>query len=515
MKFITTFWQKMKNSRPDATETATRNKQRDFRLTELMPNPDPILRKRGDRMKVYEDLLGDDQVGHAAEVIEMAVKAATLIVHNNGASERHTAFMREVMQLWDHDMIVESALRYRLFGYQPFELLWQPGREWIVTDIIGKPAKWFRFDAKNELRLITKDNPQGERVNPWNFHVARHKATYDNPYGQAVLSRTFWPVAFRKGGMKFWLTFIEKYGSPWAIGKQPRGSSPQATDELLDQLDSMIQDAVAVIPDDSSVEIIEAAGKGASSALYLDFERYQDKVIMKTIAGSTLISDDGGGTGSYALGGIHADTTERIIEAVKKQVAALYNSAFKRMTLLNAENEKPPLAMFEKDEDIQEGRARRDEILGRTGVRFKKTYFQNTYNLTKDDFEVPEPAAVPPQLFSSNNCTCAGCRAKAADRHAISHEQGQPAQTDAPEDQQKTDEAIEALTAAGSSHTQAFAIPVVQILRVIEKAQTAEQAFTDLAAAYPELDVNKLEEALTRALFVSQVWGRITAQADD
>lgn len=33
----------------------------------------------------------------------------------------------------------------------------------------------------------------------------------------------FWPVAFKKGGMKFWLRFAEKFGSPWVIGKHPRG----------------------------------------------------------------------------------------------------------------------------------------------------------------------------------------------------------------------------------------------------------------------------------------------------
>lgn len=98
--------------------------------------------------------------------------------------------------------------------------------------------------------------------------VPRQDATYDNPYGFPDLSMCFWPVTFKKGGMKFWVRFAEKYGSPWVIGKHPRGTAQGEIDLLLDSMEAMVEDAVAAIPDDSSIEIKEAAGKADSSDIY-------------------------------------------------------------------------------------------------------------------------------------------------------------------------------------------------------------------------------------------------------
>ena len=64
------------------------------------------------------------------------------------------------------------------------------------------------------------------------------------------------------------MQFTEKYGAPWVIGKHPRGTQDKEADDLLDKLEAMVQDAVAVIPDDSSVEIKEAAGKAGSAEVY-------------------------------------------------------------------------------------------------------------------------------------------------------------------------------------------------------------------------------------------------------
>lgn len=61
--------------------------------------------------------------------------------------------------------------------------------------------------------------------------------------------------------------FTEKYGMPHLIGKHPRGATKEETDNLADLLEQMVQDAIAVIPDDSSVEIQEA-NKSSSAAIY-------------------------------------------------------------------------------------------------------------------------------------------------------------------------------------------------------------------------------------------------------
>lgn len=119
-------------------------------------------------------------------------------------------------------------------------------------DVVGKPGEWFTFDNQAQLRFRSREHPlHGEALEPRKFLLARQE-TYANPYGFMNLSMCFWPTVFKRGGLKFWVTFTEKYGTPWLVGKQPRGTPGPEVDALLDKLEAMIQDAVAAIPDDSS-----------------------------------------------------------------------------------------------------------------------------------------------------------------------------------------------------------------------------------------------------------------------
>ncbi|HCA7964669.1 TPA: DUF935 family protein, partial [Escherichia coli] len=176
------------------------------------------------------------------------------------------SFIRDMLDDLDLSRIIGEMTDAVLYGYQPCEIMWgRSVKSWAIADIVGKPPEWFQFDNDNLLRFRAKDaGLEGEPVPLNKFVVPRQDATYDNPYGFPDLSMCFWPVTFKKGGMKFWVRFAEKYGSPWVIGKHPRGTAQGEIDLLLDSMEAMVEDAVAAIPDDSSIEIKEAAGKADS-----------------------------------------------------------------------------------------------------------------------------------------------------------------------------------------------------------------------------------------------------------
>jgi phage gp29-like protein len=70
--------------------------------------------------------------------------------------------------------------------------------------------------------------------------VATQDATFDNPYGFADLSLCFWPVTFKKAGWSFWMRFSEKYGTPWVVGRHPRGQDQAHIGPLLHSLEQMV-----------------------------------------------------------------------------------------------------------------------------------------------------------------------------------------------------------------------------------------------------------------------------------
>ncbi|HGW3103557.1 TPA: DUF935 family protein, partial [Citrobacter freundii] len=264
----------VKFAEPNKTLTeqiASRSRSIDFfGLGMYLPNPDPILKSQGRDIRIYRELRTDPLVGGCIRRRKAAVKSLERGLERGHAPARVFSFIRDMLDDLDLSRIIGEMTDAVLYGYQPCEIMWgRSVKSWAIADIVGKPPEWFQFDNDNLLRFRAKDaGLEGEPVPLNKFVVPRQDATYDNPYGFPDLSMCFWPVTFKKGGMKFWVRFAEKYGSPWVIGKHPRGTAQGEIDLLLDSMEAMVEDAVAAIPDDSSIEIKEAAGKADSSDIY-------------------------------------------------------------------------------------------------------------------------------------------------------------------------------------------------------------------------------------------------------
>ncbi|MCS1961675.1 DUF935 domain-containing protein, partial [Escherichia coli] len=252
-------------------QIASRSRAIDFYgLGMYLPNPDPILKAQGRDIRIYRELRTDPLVGGCIRRRKAALKSLERGLERGHASARVFRFIRDMLDDLDLSRIIGEMSDAVLYGYQPCEIMWgRSVRSWAVTDIVGKPPEWFQFDTDNCLRFRARDaGVEGELLSPSKFVVPAQDASYDNPYGFPDLSMCFWPVAFKKGGMKFWLRFAEKFGSPWVIGKHPRGANDAEIEKLLDSMEQMVEDAVAAIPDDSSIELRAADGKADSSEVF-------------------------------------------------------------------------------------------------------------------------------------------------------------------------------------------------------------------------------------------------------
>lgn len=506
LPFFARFAQPAPTRRQLTQELATRPQQVLGQMMALLPNPDEVLRKAGKSVTVYENLLADGEVFSAVNSFKSGVKALDWKLSGEGAESPQADALRAVLERLDMPRIIGEMLDGRLYGYQPLEIIWERRPEGLLpADVVGKPAGWFSWNTDEQLCLNAPAPGRPARPVPdYKFLVARNNASYNNPYGQAVLSRVFWPVSFKRGGLKFWLTFTEKYGMPWAVGKRPRGAQPGDTDKLLDELERMVADAIAVIPDDSSVEL-HPTGSSANVEIYRSLIRYCDGQINKVILSQTLTGSDGEGSGSYALGKVHEGVRHDVILEGKRLVEAQFNRLITWVWQLNRWSGPPPQFRLFADEEVDKPLAERDEILSRTGVQFTKAYYQKTYGLAEEDFELSPPQPAVPAGFSQHppGCRC-GCQTA-----RFSSNPAAP-----PDAQQQTDTAIETLTGPDRPETDAFTAPARQTLAIVQAAETPEQALAALAEAYPGLDTNALEERLTRALFVARLWGRLTEAED-
>ena len=398
---------------------ATRARSLDYAgLYGWLPNPDPILKAQGQDIAIYRDMRADAHVGGCIRRRKAAVKGLEWELEREKAPSRVYKACLSVLEnlaaTTDPDepgampglmALISDALDGALYGYQPLEVTWGRSGPLIVPLAVqSKPPEWFKFDTENRLRFRTRDGDSyGELLPPRKFLLARQDATYANPYGIPDLAMVYWPHQFRRAA-KFWVQWLERHGGDFLIGKQPRSLGTQAETEaayaeMATQLEAMLQDSVAVIPDDGSVEILASGSKGGSTDAHERFLMYWRGEISIALLGSNqgieTNSTHASATASLEVANDIRDGDARMIESVVNQL-------LRWVVAINWPGQAAPVWCLREQEEIDTQRPARDKILTECGVKFSRDYWLETYDLDDDDLapeaETPDPLATQPAV---------------------------------------------------------------------------------------------------------------------
>ena len=453
-----------------------------------LPDPDPVLRKLGQDITVYRDLLSDAHVWSCYDSRKSgALSCGWGISEGEGgsgaANRRALDLVNRMMAALPVRQITTEMLDAPFFGFSPIEVLWQAGAPaWMPERLVGKPPEWFAFDDANRLRFKASGIPDGEPVPEGKFLLARHHASYQNPYGERVLSRCFWPVTFKRGGFKFWAIFTEKFGMPWVRGKVPSGTNETERARLLARLAAMVQDAVAVINNDESVEITESAGKKASAEIYEALINAGNGEVSKAIVGHSLATEAKEG-GTYGATKAGLSVRDDLVEKDKGMVAETWDTLFSWVTALNVPGAAAPKFAWHEEEEVQKDLSERDVFLDRQRVRFKPVYYMRHYGLKQDEFTIDDRPEKP-----------------------AGGEFSEGAGTDA------VDAIGDRLDAEASG-------PVGDMLaavrRAVDGAASLEDLRDELIAIYPKISAADLGAMIQRALAVSDLAGRFDVLEGD
>lgn len=465
------------------TEIATRqNFDSIVTYWNMLPDPDPILRKIGKDITVYRELLTDPHLFSTVQQRKAGVLSLNWELQQLDASQSEFDLINAILNALPLENIIDQILNTPLYGFTVFEIIWKKEGSYLIPDRIEeKPQEWFFFDQYNQLCLRRTSNSgllQGEPVNPLKFILVQHKPTYQNPYGESVLSRCFWPVTFKRGGLKFWITFTEKYGNPFLVGKLPRGSSQDDIDTLLNSLENMVQDAVAVIPDDSSVDIKEAQ-RSSSVEVFRELMNFMNSEISKAILTQTLTTEVQD-KGTYAASKTMSDMLANIHRADQRLVERAINRVIDCVYQVNFNSSTRPKFILYAEEDVDKVLAERDQILVNTGITFTKEYYIRNYNLLPEDFTVTPPPQQAPSF---------------AEKPSV------PPPEPAP-----TEKILEQLPEKLLQLQIESALKPV--LTLIQHGESYETIMEQLARTYPAMNTTQLEELLTKLLFIAEVLGR-------
>lgn len=362
-------------------------------LTRL-PDLDEVLRQAGVTRQQLRVLLWDDEIAQAVDTRLDALAATPMRLEPTDGADAD--LIREILKPVLRSM-VEATFSARLYGYSVMEAVWFKRTDGkLGLQFLGeKPLEWFEPKPDGRLMYRADDGSGGatgvEVDQQFKFFLTRVRPTYRNPYGEALLSRLYWPWFFRQNGWKFWGKFLERFGTPVLVGKS---SDPTAMVSALLQAHS--QAVIGIGPNDDVTTVGTSAANAGQA--FESFETACLRRIQKVVLGQTMTSGTDGGSGNRALGQVHndvrmdkrnsdiqitTDTVQRVVDAI-----CLVNGL------------KPHTVVFADDTGLETDRAERDNKLFTMGVRFTQEYIADNYDLSEGDFSLASEAGLsdtPPE----------------------------------------------------------------------------------------------------------------------
>lgn len=346
-----------------------------------------------------------------------------------------------------------------------------------LAQVSEKPLEWFEPRRDGSLWMTLPHQGSARPVDTTvKFILSRRNATYRSPYGEALLSRVYWPWFFRYNGWRFWMQFLERFADPLITGQV---FEPQA---FVDAMNGLGMTSVIGVGKEETVS-------ATTPMLAGEFQRAEQALvgrIQKVILGQTLTSQVDG-KGSYAAAQVHNEVRDDKRRADIRLVTGAVQDLINAMWTLNALTGDIPTFVMQDDTGLESARAERDATLANANiVRFTDQYLLDRYDLDVGDFELPPTTrqtgtltalqlATRPQRFTQ-------------DQADVEHL---------------------ADTALAES---ANPIPAEVLRQAIAQASDPEDLAERLSKLYQGHDAVEFQAVVERALFAADVLGYVNAE---
>ncbi len=347
----------------------------------IQPSRDPILRDHGLTLEAYEAILQDDQVAATFQQRRLAVTSAEWDVRAGGSDRQSVMaadFLRENLDRIGWDAVTDKMLYGVFYGYAVAECMWARDGGHIVLEALKvRKQRRFGFDGTGRLRMMTMENPNGELMPDRKFwHYATGSDNDDEPYGLGLARWLYWPVFFKRNGVKLWLIFLDKFGMPTAKGSFPTGATLDEQRRLLQAAQTIQTDSAICLPEGMNIELIEASRGGQPT--YHELLRIMNGAIAKVVLSQALTTESVGG--QYKAE-VQMDVRREIVRADSDMITTSFNGSVVRWLMaMNFPKAALPQAIriTQEPEDLTE-RSKRDKTIVEMGFRPDLEYIKQTY----------------------------------------------------------------------------------------------------------------------------------------
>ncbi|TDP46062.1 DUF935 domain-containing protein [Zavarzinia compransoris] len=471
----------------------------------LRPRDETLIQQGGGLgLKLYEDLHRDPHTMAVLRKRRMAVIAREWELEAASEAPVDAAakdLCEAVLKRLAFDRLCLGLLHGLLLGYSVAEVVW--GEAVIgVTRIIPiaafkRGSRRFVFGADGALRLLTVEEPvDGEALPPFKFIVAVFGGDeVEDPYGLGLGATLFWPVYFKRQGIAFWLTFVERFAAPTVIGEYPPNASEAEQDKMLAALGALSQETGIIMPQGMAIRLLEAMRSGSIDS-YEKLCRYMDEQISEAVLGETL-STSVVGTGSRAASQTHNEVREELTDADADLLSDVLNTTLLPWIVrVNMPGASAP-RLWRKKPDGQDLKvlAERDSIIRSWGFEPDEDYVRGTYG---GAWKKVPPGADLRAGAGAGAGAGAPVRASAPAREGPAFAERSDA----------IDEAVSKLLAEDGWEPLVAGL-VDGLEKQLASAKTEEDATAILSEVFGRMGISALAEALARASFAARLAGEV------
>lgn len=476
-----------------------------------LANPDEVLRLEcGGDISVYDNIGKDSRVGACLRTRSLAVIGKEWSVtpySDSGEDEAIATYLKQAFLGFPFDQARRSLLRGGLLkGFSISEIIWDYSEgDVFIKDMIHRHQRRFSFNAAGQILLKTIEHPLGLNVSVRDgqplckFQHVTFGDEVDTPYGVGLARELYWPWWFKKNGIKFWVMFCDKFSGPTVVGEYEMGTSTEDQNKLLSAAQAVHSSNSLIYPKGMNLSLLESARSG-NVGIYSELVEFMNTEMTICILGQagTTQGTPGKLGSEQSQENVRADLVKADADAlceamnsengvvrwlVDYQFPGRKNRRGYPQIWITCEDETDELTVAERD-------AKRSEAVRNSGSRLTTAYFKRSYGL--EDDEIEQDTSMPP-----------------SGRTGVSLAFAEQSTDTLFPDQSALDAAISMLPAAELQTL--IDEPLKPVIELIQSGGDLDQVAEQLLATYPDMTTAGLEEALTRAFFVADLWGRLSA----
>lgn len=393
----------------------------------MIQNPDTILSSKGyGGFDVYKDLLRDDQVKSTFQQRRSAVISSEWYVDPASESSDDKAkadFLEWQLKQINFDEICRMMLYSTFYGFSVAEMIldYDDANGWIyIKDLKVRDRNRFKFDVNHNL--VLHEGLDKKKMPMEKFWVMTYGNEHsDNPYGEGIAHSLYWPVFFKRNGIKFWMIYLEKYGMPTAVANLQKSQfmDPVQRQMALDVLEAIHADSGVAKPADFEIELLEAGRSG--NATYDKLYDKMDAAISKIVLSQTMTTDNGS---SRSQAEVHQGVRDGVVKEDADLLCQSFNEqVVKRIIDLNfgPGQDYPKVWRRTEPEADLNAMAERDTKICGMGYEPTEKYILETYGdgFVKKQEPEPQPHQQGDPGKEENNTEFAepGKRARKSQQH--------------------------------------------------------------------------------------------------